>query len=78
MFRTSQCQDVVEVLKFKNEDVRELKDALGNLNTRKNTSTRILTGIVSANSETCELRPKFVFKIFSAWSFRGDKELKKT
>ena len=44
-----------------NEDVGELKDALGNLNTRKNTSTSILTGIVSTNSETCEVKPKFIF-----------------
>ena len=34
-----------------NEDVGELKDALGNLNTRKSTSRRILTGILSKNSE---------------------------
>ena len=52
-------------MKFKNKDVRALKDALGNLNTRKNTSTRILTGIVSTNSETCEVKPKFFFLNFS-------------
>ena len=34
-----------------NEDVRTQKDALENLNTRKSTSRRILTGIFSKNSE---------------------------
>ena len=34
-----------------NEDVRAQKDALENLNTRKSTSRRILTGILSKNSE---------------------------
>ena len=34
-----------------NEDVRAEKDALENLNTRKSTSRRILTGILSKNSE---------------------------
>ena len=42
------------VTKFKNvmnEDVRALKDSLESLNTRKSTSRRILTGILSNNSE---------------------------
>ena len=34
-----------------NEDVRAQKDALENLNTQKSTSRRILTGILSKNSE---------------------------
>ena len=34
-----------------NEDVRAQKDALENLNTRKSTSRRIVTGILSKNSE---------------------------
>ena len=34
-----------------NEDVRAQKDALENLNTRKSTSRRIRTGILSKNSE---------------------------
>ena len=47
-FRTSQCQEGDEV----NEaDVRAQKDTLENLNTRKSTSRRILTGILSKNSE---------------------------
>ena len=36
-----------------NEDFRALKDALENLNTRKNTSKRDLPGILSKISETC-------------------------
>ena len=42
--------------KFKmNEDFRALKDALENLNTGKSPSRRILKGIFSNNTETCEL-----------------------
>ena len=51
-----------------NEDVRELKDTLGNLNTRKNTSRRILTGILSKNSE---LKPNLSSKLFRGWSSRS-------
>ena len=40
-----------------NEDVRAQKDALENLNTRKSTSRRILTGILSKNFENSELKP---------------------
>ena len=36
-FCTSHGQNGVKVLKCMNEDVRALKDAFGNLNTRKNT-----------------------------------------
>ena len=50
-FCTSQCQDGDEVWNVMNEDVRAQKDALENLNTRKSTSRRILTGILSKNSE---------------------------
>ena len=44
-----------------NEDVRALKDALENLNTRKSTPRRILSGtcILPKNSENYELKPKF-------------------
>ena len=38
-----------------NEDVRAFKDVLENLNTRKSTLTRILTGILLKNSENSEL-----------------------
>ena len=34
-----------------NEVVRAFEDALGNLNTQNSTSKRILTGILSKNSE---------------------------
>ena len=52
-FRTSQCQDGDEVLKYHEwrMDVRAQKDALENLNTRKSTSRRIITDILSKNSE---------------------------
>ena len=46
-----------------NEDVRPQKDALENLNTRKSTSRRILTGILSKNSKNSEFKPNFRFKI---------------
>ena len=39
-----------------NEDARVWKDALENLNTRKSTSRRILTGVLSKHSE---LKPNF-------------------
>ena len=42
-----------------NEDVRTLKDALENLNTRKSTSRRIRSGFNKKNSENSELNPKF-------------------
>ena len=47
-FRTSQCQEGDEVNEV---DVRAQKDTLENLNTRKSTSRRILTGFLSKNSE---------------------------
>ena len=40
----------------RNEDVRALKDALENLNTRKSTSRAILSGILSQKSGTHELK----------------------
>ena len=49
-FRKTQCQDGDEM----NRDVRALKDGLENLNTRESTSRRILTGILSKNSELTE------------------------
>jgi len=48
-----------------NEDVRAEKDALENLNTRKSTSRRILTGILSKNSE---LKPNLRSKHLREWS----------
>jgi len=54
-FLTSQCQDGDEVLNGVNKDVRAQKDALENLNTRKSTSRRILTGILSKKFENSEL-----------------------
>ena len=47
---TSQCQDGNKVLKCSEK-------ALENLNTRKSTSRRILTGILSRNFENSELKP---------------------
>ena len=47
---TSQCQDGNEVLKCSEK-------ALENLNTRKSTSRRILTGILSRNFKNSELKP---------------------
>ena len=41
-----------------NEDVRALKDAIENLNTGKNASKRILSGILLKNSENYELEAK--------------------
>ena len=38
-----------------NEDVRAFKDALENLNTRKSTLWRILTGILLKHSENSDL-----------------------
>ena len=42
-----------------NEDVKALKDVLENLNTQMSTSRRILSGILSKNSENYALKPKF-------------------
>ena len=47
---TTQCQDGNELLKCSEK-------ALENLNTRKSTSRRILTGILSRNFENSELKP---------------------
>ena len=49
-FCMSQCQDSDEVLKC-------CEKALENLNTRKSTSRRILTGILPRNFENSELKP---------------------
>ena len=62
-FRTSQFQDG-------DEDVRALKDALENLNTRHSTS-RILTGILSKNSENSELKPNLSSKLLREWNSRS-------
>ena len=42
-------------LNFMNNDVGALEDTLENLNSRKSTSRRILTGILSRHSENSEL-----------------------
>ena len=61
-FRTSQFQDG-------DEDVRALKDALEN--TRNSTSRRILTGILSKNSENSELKPNLSSKLLRACNPRS-------
>ena len=66
--RTSQCQDGDEKLNVMNEDVRAIKDALESLNTRKSTSRRILTGILSKNSEP---KPNLSSKLLREWSSRS-------
>ena len=48
-----------------NGDVSAAKDALQNLKIRKTTSKWILTDVLSKNSETCQLKPKFMF-----WTFQ--------
>ena len=53
------------------EDVRALKDALENLSTRKSTSRRILTGILSKNSEKSELKPNLSSNLLREWSRRS-------
>ena len=63
-FRMSQFQDG-------DEDVRALKDALENLNTRKSTSRRTLTGILSKNSENSELKPNLSSKLLRACNPRS-------
>ena len=50
-FRTSQWQDGVKSVM--NKDMKALKDALENINTRKSTSRRILSDILS---KTCSER----------------------
>ena len=42
---------------LKSEMSGHVKDALENLNTRKSSSRRILTGILSKNSENSKLKP---------------------
>ena len=51
---------------FINKDVRALEDALENLNSRKSTSRRILTGILSRHSENSELEPNIRSKLLRA------------
>ena len=53
------------------EDIRALKDALENLNTRKSTSRRILTGILSKNSEKSELKPNLSPNLLREWIGRS-------
>ena len=50
-FRMSQCQGGVKVLNVMNDDIRALNDAFKYLNTRKCTSRRIITGVLSKMSE---------------------------
>ena len=51
---------------FINKDGRALEDALENLNSRKSTSRRILTGILSRHSENSELEPNIRSKLLRA------------
>ena len=53
-------------LNFMNNDVGALEDALENLNSRKSTSRRILTGILSRHSENSELEPNIRSKLLRA------------
>ena len=55
-----------------NKDVRALRDDLENLNTRKRTSRRILSGILSKNSQTHELNPKCRLYSFQCMQFSID------
>ena len=48
-----------------------LKDALENLNTRKGTSKRNISGILSKHSEIMILGQNLGSKLFSAWSSRS-------
>ena len=41
------AKETANILNVMNEDVRALKDTLENLNTRKSTSRRVLSGILS-------------------------------
>ena len=56
-FRTSQGQDGDEVYTIHEWRWQGIKRALENLNTRKSESRKILTGILSKNSESSELKP---------------------
>ena len=56
-FRTSQGQDGDEVYTIHECRWQGIKRALENLNTRKSESRKILTGILSKNSESSELKP---------------------
>ena len=49
-----------------------VKDALQNLNTRKSTSRRILTGILSKNSENSNSKPNLSSKRLSATPHDGN------
>ena len=50
-----------------NGDVWALKDTSENLNTRKSTSKRILTGILSKNLKNSELKQNSSYKLWRAW-----------
>ena len=54
-----------------NEDVMAQKDALENLNSRKSTSRRILTDILSKNFENSKLKPNLRSKYLTEWSSRS-------
>ena len=55
-----------------NEDVRALKGALENLNTRKTISRKIVTCILLRNSKKSELKPHLNSKLFRARSYPID------
>ena len=50
---------------YKNEDIRAFKDALENLDTRKSTPRKILTGILLKNSENSEVKPNLSCKLLT-------------
>ena len=66
-FCKSQCQDGDEVSTFYEWQCQGIKHALENLNTRKSTFRRILTGILSRHSKNSEIL-NLSAKIFRAWS----------
>ena len=72
-FRTSQCQDSDEVLKCYEWRNQGIKDALENPNTRKSTSRRILTDILSKNSELkLNLRASLCKILISSFAHKMD------
>ena len=68
IFRTSQCQDGDEVLKFYEMDVRALKDVLENLKTHERAHQEgfSVTSILSKNSELLKLN--LSSNLLRAWS----------
>ena len=78
-WQPSVCFSAKMASKFSNdvmsEEVKALKDALENLNTQKSASRRILSGILSKNSENSKLKPKFKLLSFQCTKFLIDRLL---